>query len=102
MIATEPNDEVLAIEVFAAKDLSHMMLTVPHGCGLSKADTLLMKDGMLVATKQQEILPLVFPELDSKTKGLLVSFSKSGKDIPVGEFLAVGLVDSYSLKFVVA
>lgn len=92
---------MISIETFAAKDpsgaLQGVMLTVPVGCGLKQADTLRIHGRQLLAMEQRSILPIDLPMLDQESLEDLLTMARSGRPIAVGEFTALGLVDSYLL-----
>lgn len=97
----EPSQNTVSLEIFAAKDSDQIMLSVPLKCGLKNADTIYIKDKHMVAMRNNSILPIDFPELSETIKNTLVGFSRSDRELPVGEFLSVGLVDAYFLKVVI-
>lgn len=96
-----PQNSVLPVEIFAAKDNGELFIAVPCKCGLKQADTLRVKGLVVVALKDRSILPIDLPELTEESRGRLLNFAAKGKQIPVGEFMARGLFDAYFLDLVV-
>lgn len=100
----DTGDGVVAVEFFAAKDSlggSGVMMTVPVRCGLKAADTLRVDGLTIVAMKDRSILPVDLPMLSEGSRAALVRVAERGKRLPVGEFMARGLFDSYFLTLVI-
>ncbi len=100
------SDAVLSFETFAAKDihgrLEGFMLVVPPRCGLKQADSLRLSGSTFLALHDRSVLPLTFAELTPAALMAVLDFSRQGKRLPVAEFTASGLLDSYFLTVVVS
>ena len=94
-------EEILSVEIFAAKDGAGVFIAAPHRCGLKDADTLQVDGLSMVAIKNGSILPVDLPDLGDKERSYLLKYSESRRLLPVGEFLARGLADSYFLKLII-
>ncbi len=92
---------MLSVEYFAAKDQLGLIMTVPSKCGLKQADTLRIEGLSMVALQEQAILPIELPDLTESVRAKLEALSAKGYQLPVGEFVARGLVDAYSLRIVI-
>lgn len=90
--------EVISVEYFAAKDNDGLIMSVPQRCGLSKATTLKVDGLSMVAMNGGDILPIDMPELTSELRDKLVYIASNGFKLHVGEFMARGLFDAYSLN----
>lgn len=95
----------LSVEVFAAKDsagaLTGLMMTVPCRCGLNRADTLRIDGHMVIAMREQTVLPIDFSALTAGVRSNLISLAQSGQRLAVAEFTALGMLDAYFLNLVV-
>lgn len=96
------DSETLSVEFFAAKDTPDVIMAVPLKCGLNQADTLRIDGLFVVALQARSILPIDFPALNEASRARLVALSRLGRRLPVGEFMGLGLVDSYFLDVVIA
>lgn len=100
------DDGLLSIEVFAAKDSegadADMFMAVSCKCGLREAEALRIDGLSMVAVQHKSIMPIDFPPLDESVRGKLVAWAKTGKPLPVAEFMARGLYDAYFVNVVVA
>lgn len=97
----ETESGVLSVEYFAAKDGAVLVMMVPCKCGLNQADTLRIDGISLSALRNQSILPIDLPSLTESVRAKLVALSRRGEQLSVGEFMARGLFDSYSLNVVI-
>lgn len=92
---------MIPVEIFAAKDaggtVQGVMLAVPLGCGLQRADTLRIHGAKLIALEKRSMLPIDLPELDVTAHKDLLAAASSGEGLVVGEFTALGLAKSYVL-----
>ena len=93
--------EILAFEIFAAKDSDALMMSVPCKCGLKDADTLRIEGLTMFALRERSILAIDFAALTEAGKNKLARLANSGKTLPVGEFTARGLFDAYFLKVII-
>jgi hypothetical protein len=91
-------EEIIPIEVFAAKDGAGVFIAAPLRCGLKNADTLRVSGLSMVAIKNESILPIDLPDLEERERRYLLKFADTGRPLSVGEFLASGLADSYLLR----
>lgn len=90
------------VEFFAAKGAYGVVMSVPVRCGLRQADMLRVSGRTMIAMKDRSVLPIDLPELNEQGCELLAGVVARNKLLPVGEFSALGLVDSYFLQVVVA
>lgn len=97
----EIKSDILSVEYFAAKDNLGLIMMVPKKCGLKQADTLRIDGLSMVAIKNRSILPIDLPALTNSVRERLVALSVKGYQLPVGEFMARGLFDAYSLNVVI-
>lgn len=99
------SDAGLSFETFAAKDasgrLSGLVLVVPPKCGLKQADSLRVDGNTFLALSARSVLPLDFSGLTPSALESVLEFAELGKPLPVAEFTASGLLDSYFLNLVV-
>lgn len=100
------NDEqVLSVEVFAAKDstgaLTGLILAVPRFCGLKRADTLLVDGLSVIAMASRSVLPVDLPRLTPKSREFMEALARGGKRLVAAEFSALGLIDAYYLDVVI-
>lgn len=97
--------ELLAVEIFAAKDAdvtgAGVFLAVPRKCGLWEADTLRINGLAMVALQRKSIMPIDFPPLTESVREKLVAWAATRKPLPVAEFMAHGLYDAYYLNVLV-
>lgn len=97
---------LVPFESFAAKDsdgeLAGLMLSVPHNCGLAQADSLRISGQTLLAVRNHSVLPLDFAKLTHEARADLFSLAVTGQRVAVAEFTAIGLVNAYFLKLIVA
>ena len=92
---------MLSVEYFAAKDPCGLLMSVPRDCGLVDGDCLRV-DGLRVeALRDGSVLPVDFPLLTEDVRAELVALSARGGRLPVGEFMALGLYDSYYLSLII-
>lgn len=99
-------DGVLSIEVFAAKGWEDgsdpdMFLAVSRDCGLREAEALRIEGLSMVALQHKSVMPIDFPPLTEAVRNKLVAWACTGKPLPVGEFMARGVLDAYFLDVVV-
>jgi hypothetical protein len=96
---------VISIEVFAAKDnadlLKGVMLAVPDGCGLHRADTLRIIGSKVAVMGDRSVLPLDLPVFNEEALGYLREAARQGV-IAVAEFTPLGISDSYLLRLEIA
>lgn len=89
---------MIPFEIFAAKDeaglLKGVMLAAPVDSGLREADILRLVGSRLLAFRGRSVLPIDLPELDSESRALLEAAGTAGR-LPVAEFTALGLSDTY-------
>lgn len=101
------DDGVLSVEFFAAKGAdaggAHvgLIMTVPHKCGLRQADALKVDGLMMMVLREKSILAIDMPELTEGVRAKLVMLAEKSKQLPVAEFMARGLADSYFLDVVI-
>lgn len=99
------DDQVLSVEVFAAKDsdgtLTGIILAVPRTCGLKRADTLRIDGLSVLAMESRSVLPLDLPHLSQQSREDMLTLARAGKRLVVGEFSALGLLDAYYLDLVI-
>ena len=93
--------EVVSVEYFAAKDTGALIMMVPQSCGLNKASSLRIDGLAMIAMKGGDILPITMPPLTSELRDKLVYIASQGSKLHVGEFMARGLVDAYSLDLII-
>lgn len=93
--------EVISVEYFAAKDNVGLVMAVPQKCGLSKATSLEIKGLAMVAISDGRILPIGMPQLTVELREKLVNLASRGLKLHVGEFMARGCFDAYSLDLVI-
>lgn len=93
--------EVISVEYFAAKDNSGLIMAVPKRCGLNKASSLEIKGLAMVAMSDGRILPIDMPQLTVELREKLVNIASRGLKLHVGEFMARGCFDAYSLELVI-
>jgi hypothetical protein len=95
------NDQVLPVEVFAAKDIvgnvTGVMLSAPCRSGLKQADTLRVDGSLMLAIRQRSILPIDLPSLSADNQTLLRELAAAGQRLAVAEFTPLGLLDAYFL-----
>lgn len=97
----EINGSRLAVEYFAAKDSSALVMMVPCECGLKQADTLRISGLSMEALCNRSILPIDLPMLNNEIREKLIALAVAGQPLAVGEFMARGLFDYYSLRVVI-
>lgn len=102
MSASETDQPAMSVEIFAAKDSGELVMAVPWKCGLKEATVLRVADTFLIAMRNQSVLPIDLPPVSEEVKARLVDVANRGKQLTVGEFSALGLVDGYFLNLVVA
>ena len=99
-------DGLLSVELFAAKDFENddgeCFLAVPCRCGLSEADTLRIDGLTMVALREKSIMPIDFYPLTGRVRDKLMAWATRGKPLPVAEFMARGLFNSYFVNVIVA
>lgn len=96
------SDTTIPLEFFAERGEAGIFMAVPCNCGLKQADTLLIKGKDVVAMRNQTIIPIDLPEISSMIRAKLGEMSGQQKRLPVAEFTASGLTDSYYLKVAIA
>jgi hypothetical protein len=92
----QSESSVLAAEYFAAKDCA--FLSVPCGCGLRAADTLVVDGYKVTALSDRCALPLSFPDLNENVKAGLSAMALAGQKLAVGELTVMGAADAYFLR----
>lgn len=99
------DDQVLSVEVFAAKDssgaLTGIVLAVPRMCGLKRADTLRIDGLSVMAMESRSVLPVDLPDLSPQSREDMLTLTRAGKRLVVAEFTALGLLDAYYLDLVI-
>lgn len=101
MAKARAQDDVLSVEVFAAKDsdgkFTGLMMTVPPRCGLKQADTLRVSGLAVVAMRKNVVLSVDLPNLSESSCAHFAELARSGQRLAVAEFKALGLLDAYFL-----
>ncbi len=93
--------DVVPVEYFAAKDNAGLIMVVPKRCGLSKANSIKIDGLAMIAMNGGDILAITMPPLTSELRDQLVHLASQGSKLHVGEFMARGLVDAYSLDIII-
>jgi hypothetical protein len=105
MDTTGNDDQVLSVEVFAAKDfageLTGIILAVPRMCGLKRADTLRIDGLSVMAMESRSVLPVDLPDLSPQSRQDMLTLARAGKRLAVAEFTALGLFDAYYLDLAI-
>lgn len=97
-------DAKVAVEFFAAKGTKEaaLFMSVPHQCGLSDADTVMLNGNQMLAMRQQSILSIDFSPLSDDGRANLLALADADRQLLVAEFMASGLANAYFLDLVVA
>lgn len=95
-------NEVLSVEVFAAKDsngrVTDVFMSVPCRSGLKEANMLRLDKRSMIAMRDLAVLPVDLPEMSPECQRILLELSRIGRPLAVAEFTALGLFDAYYLK----
>lgn len=102
MTIQNTEEEILSVEFFAAKDGTGIFMAVPKYSGLKEANILRVDRLKVFAMKDENILPIDFPELTEGVRDQLLQLQARGKPLNVAEFTARGLMDAYKLNLVIA
>lgn len=88
----------ISIEFFAAKGTNAGFIAVPQHCGLQEANILYLNGLKTVAMKDEVVLPIDFPDFTQSIREKLIVMMEAGKQLPVSEFRAGGVEDTYFLE----
>lgn len=95
------NQDSVSATFFAAKDAPGITMVVPKHSGLKEANILRVDGLKAFAMKDENVLPIDFPDLTPAIRDKLMELKARERKLPVSEFTARGLLDAYRLELVI-